>query len=310
VGRSGTGSVETLLVSYMIATRNRREELVKTLESCRAQDYPDKEIHVVDDGSTDETSKVVRERFPEVILSRNDPAIGSIASRNQILRRAQGDVLIGFDDDSRYVDPSSTARIVERFAANPDLGLLQGQDIGPEHPERVPEGPGRLSGEWHVSSFGAGRYAVRASVVGRVGMFPEFFWHAYEEPDLAVRIWDSGFRCLQWNDIIVWHEFSSLNRDERRTHFQHARNELLSNWMRTPWPYVLPLTLWRAATQLRYSLKRGWWTVEPQVWWAALKMAPLALRHRRPVRPETFRRCIQLGRRRISDPAEAWALGR
>lgn len=294
----------------MIATRNRREELVKTLESCRNQDHPLKEIHVVDDGSTDNTSQTVRDQFPEVILTRNDVPAGSVDSRNTIFTRAQGDILIGFDDDSRFIDRSATSKIVQRFEREPDLGLLQAQDIGPEHPERVSEGPARLSGEWHISSFGAGRYAVRRTVVEEVGFFPAFFWHAYEEPDLAIRIWDAGYRCLQWNDVIVWHEFSSLNRNERRTHFQHARNELLSNWMRTPWPYVLPLTLWRAATQLRYSLERGWWTVELQVWWAALKMAPLALRHRRPVRSETFRRCIQLGRKRIADPAVAWALGR
>lgn len=299
-----------MLVSYMIATRNRRDELAKTLESCRGQDYPAKEVHVVDDGSSDGTLEMVRARFPEVSITRNERAIGSIASRNLIFDRAQGEVLIGFDDDSRLIEGDATARIVARFVREPDLGLLDFQDIGPEHPERIAAGPGRLLGEWHTPSYGAGRFAIRRAALDAVGRYPAFFWHAYEEPDFAIRIWDAGFRCLQWNEILVWHEFSHLNRDERRTHFLHARNEHLSNWMRTPWPYVLPLTAWRAAAQLRYSFRRGWWTVEPRVWWAALRMAPTAFRNRKPVRRRTFLRSLRLPHARISDAAAAWSLGR
>lgn len=297
-------------VSYMIATRNRVDELLKTLMSCREQDYPDKEVHVVDDGSSDGTFEAVRTQFPEAILTRNDPNIGSVASRNQIFRRVTGDILIGFDDDCRFIDVGSTRRIVDRFSAEPDLGLIEFQDIGPEYPERIPEdSPARLRGERHIAGFGEGRYAVRRAAIKAAGTFAEFFWHAYEGPDLAIRIWDAGYRCLGWHNLIVWHEFSGANRNERRTHYLHARNELLSNLMRTPWLFLLPLACWRMIAQLRYSLRRRWWTVELKVWWDALQMAPQALRQRKPVRFDTLRRCLLLNRRAVADPREAWALG-
>jgi GT2 family glycosyltransferase len=299
-----------VLVTYMIASRNRREELLRTLLSCREQLYPDKEILVVDDASADGTYDAVRRDFPEAILMRNGVPIGSIASRNLMLGQARGDVLVGFDDDSRFIDIASTATVVERFQREPDLGLVDCQDIGPEHPERIGEGPGRLKGEWHTPSFGAGRYAMRRAVLDKTGFYAPFFWHSYEEPDLAIRIWDAGYRCLQWNDILVWHEFSNANRDEKRTHSLHARNELLSIWMRAPRRYVLALTAWRMASQLRYSLRRGWWADEPRIWWEAARKLRLALRYRRPVKGATYRRCVMLSRRRVSDPRGAWALGR
>jgi GT2 family glycosyltransferase len=222
-----------------------------------------------------------------------------------------GDVLVGFDDDSWFMEPDSTSRVVERFNREPDLGLIEFQDIGPEYPGRIDaNGPGRLRGERHVSSFGAGRYAVRRKAIEDAGVFPEFFWHAYEEPDLAVRIWDRGYRCLAWYDVVVWHEYSGVNRNERRTHYFHARNELLSCLMRVPSPYVIPLAMWRMASQARYSLSRGWGTVELEVWRDAARLAPRAIRERRPVSSETLRRCLLLNRRRVADPAEAWALGR
>jgi GT2 family glycosyltransferase len=287
----------------MIASHNRREELLKTVQSCFEQDYPDKEIHVVDDGSVDGSYEAVKTQFPEVILTRNELAQGSVSSRNQIFERVTGDVLIGFDDDSRFISKESTRRVVERFKQEPDLGLLDFQDIGPEFPERIPDdSPARMEGEYYVSSFGSGRFAIRREVLDITGHYPHFFWHTYEEPDMAIRIWDCGYRCLRWNDILIWHEFSSLNRDEERTHYYHARNELLSVWMRAPVPYIIPLSLWRMFSQFRYSQQRRWRTIEFRVWFDTLKMLKLALKHRRPVKAATLRRCLTLSRRRISDP--------
>lgn len=294
-------------VSFMITSRNRRDELLKTLLSCREQTYRDREIHVVDDGSDDDTYDEVRRHFPEVVVTRNEDPIGSVASRNLLFQRVSGDILIGFDDDSRFMSSDSTLRIVDRFCAEPDLGLLDFQDIGPEHPERIPDAsPGRLRGERHVSSFGAGRYAIRREVLTLTGLFPSFFWHAFEEPDLALRVWDHGFRCLAWYDILVWHEFSGANRDERRTHYFHARNEILSTLMRAPLPVVIPLVFWRVLSQLRYSVKRRWWSSEPRIWRDALRLVPRAMKERRPVSLNTMRRCLVLNRRWISDPEAVW----
>jgi GT2 family glycosyltransferase len=284
-------------VSYMIASHNRREELLKTIQSCCEQDYPDKEIHVVDDGSADGSYDAVAGRYPEVILTRNESAQGSVRSRNQIFERVTGDILIGFDDDSRFISRDSTARVVERFVREPDLGLLDFQDIGPEFPERIPDdSPARMRGEYPIPSFGSGRFAVRRAVLEKTGHHPPFFWHMYEEPDFALRVWDCGYRCVRWNDILVWHQFSGLNRNEERTHYFHARNELLSVWMRAPVIYVVPLSLWRMFRQFCNSQRRGWRSVEFRVWRDAARMMAQALEHRRPVKASTLRECLLLSR--------------
>jgi GT2 family glycosyltransferase len=284
-------------VSYMIASHNRREELLKTIQACYDQTYGDKEIHVVDDGSTDDSFEAVRKQFPEVIITRNETARGSVSSRNQIFRRVTGEILFGFDDDSRFIDPESTTLTVERFLRDDELGLLDFQDIGPEFPDRISMASrARPQGAHPVSSFGAGRFAVRRHVLEAAGLFPDFFWHAYEEPDLAIRIWNCGYKCLRWNAILVWHEFSQLNRDEQRTHYFHARNELLSVWMRTPITFLVPLTVWRMLSQFRYSQRRGWRTIDLRVWRDALKMMPVALKNRAPVKTSTLRNCLRMNR--------------
>jgi GT2 family glycosyltransferase len=296
------------LVTFMIATRNRVGELAKTLASCFEQDWPAIEIIVVDDASTDGTSEMVKSRFPQVELIRHEKNQGSIVSRNRILEHAKGKYVIGLDDDSRFISPDGCRRVVERLEAEPDLGIISFQAIGPENPASMtPEG--RLSGEWHCSSFAACGVAIRRSVLSVTGLLPEFFYHAYEEPDLCLRVWDAGYRALQWNDVVVYHEFSGLNRNEQRTHRRHARNEACSAFMRSPWYLAAPLAASRLTRQFRYALRRGWGWREPRVWAETLLYLPSALRCRRPVSPRALKISLAVNRWRVADSQAVWQLG-
>jgi GT2 family glycosyltransferase len=300
--------VSTPLVTFMIATHNRVDELAKTLESCRTQTWSAKEILVVDDASADGTSEMVRARFPEVNLVRWKQNRGSIAARYDILRRARGKYVIGLDDDSRLIDPDGCARVVTRMEDEPDLGILAFQPVGPEFPERLTE-EGRLRGEWHCSSFAACGVAIRRELLDRTGYLEELFFHMYEEPDLCLRAWDAGYRVVQWNEITVYHEFSPRNRSEQRNHGRHARNEALAVWMRCPWHLVLPLTLARLASQARFAASRGWLLGEPRVWAEFLGRLPRALWARHPVGTRAVKISLAVNRVHVTDPKDAWALG-
>jgi GT2 family glycosyltransferase len=295
-------------VTIMIATRNRVGELLKTLESCRALSGPPPEILVVDDTSSDGTYETVRAKFPDVNIVRNEVNKGSIASRNDILRRARGDYIIGLDDDSRFVEADACQRIVERLDREPDLGITSFQAIGPEFPETLkPEG--RATGEWHTSSFAFCAVVLRRSMLQQTGLLPEMFYHAYEEPDLSLRAWDAGYRVLQWNEILVYHEFSGQNRNEQRNHRFHARNEACSVVMRYPWPLIVPGVLGKLFGQVRYATRQGWLMGEPRVWGEFLLRLPRALGQREAVSARALKIAVGLNRRTCVDPNDAWRLG-
>jgi GT2 family glycosyltransferase len=296
------------LVSIMIATRNRVAELRKTLAACLAQDLDRLEILVVDDASTDGTFDEVRKKFPQVNIVRRERNLGSVAARNDIVRRAQGKYIIALDDDSRFVDRSACRRIVQRMDAETDLGIVSFQAVGPEHPERM-TAAGRLRGEWHCSSFAACGAAIRRSMLAKTGLFPESFFHAYEEPDLCIRAWNAGYRVLQWNEIVVYHEYSGLNRNEQRTHRFQTRNEACSAWMRCPWHLVLPMTLARFISQARYAGSRGWLLREPRIWAEFLWRLPRCLLHRQPVSVKAVKICLAVNRIKVKEAAAAWKLG-
>ena len=295
----------------MIATHNRVDELRTTLVSLRDRRGVEFETIVVDDASSDGTAEAVRAEFPEVTLVRFESNRGSVAARNEVLRRASGEIIVGLDDDSRFIEPDAIGPpLVVRMRAEPDLGILSFQPIGPERPERMTES-GRLRGEWHCSSFAACGVAIRRSVLNKTGLLPEFFFHAYEEPDLCLRVWDAGYRVLQWNEVVVYHAFTPQGRNEQRTHRRHARNEAASVLMRYPPHLAGPAAAYKLASQLRYAMSRGpsWVWREPWVWAEVAARVPTALRHRRAVSQRAVKIVTALNRVRTADREAVWRLG-
>ncbi|MGQ0620475.1 MAG: glycosyltransferase family 2 protein [Panacagrimonas sp.] len=91
------------LVTVIIATLNRAQLVPEAIKSVQAQTMSDFEIIVVDDGSSDGTSDVVRAiGDPRIRVLRHESRRGLSAGRNTGLREARG-TWVGFlDDDDRW----------------------------------------------------------------------------------------------------------------------------------------------------------------------------------------------------------------
>jgi len=87
-------------VSVIVVTHDDKEKLLDCLSSLEGQSYPEgeKEIIVVDDGSTDGSSEAVREVFPEVRIIEKEQT-GPDSSRNAGVALARGSVLMFVDSD-------------------------------------------------------------------------------------------------------------------------------------------------------------------------------------------------------------------
>jgi hypothetical protein len=96
--------------------------------------------------------------------------------------------------------------------------------------------------------------------------------------------------------VTIRHHYSGQARDEIRIHHRHARNEVWSSLMRCPFPFVLGVLGWRAASQFRYACRRGWsWVVREPRWWAqAVAGIPYFIRKRKPVSWEAYKRWLSL----------------
>ena len=93
-----------LTIAVVIATRNRKEDLQRTLQKVGELDPKPDEIIVCADGCTDGTVEYVK-TLSHVRLIVNEVPRGSISSRNTMMREASGDLVLSLDDDSYPVEP-------------------------------------------------------------------------------------------------------------------------------------------------------------------------------------------------------------
>lgn len=132
------------LVSILIPCHNAARWLAATLESALAQTWPDKEIIVVDDGSTDDSLAVARGFEVRGVRVISQPNRGAAAARNTALRAAHGDFFQFLDADD-LLHPEKIARQMERLAAAPPdtaatgrWGRFTGDPAQTSFPEKNP----------------------------------------------------------------------------------------------------------------------------------------------------------------------------
>lgn len=114
---------ETPLVSVVILTFNQAPYLREAIESARAQTYRNKEILVIDNGSSDGTAEIVAE-YPEVrriFLENRGPSSG----RNRGIAEAQGEYITFLDGDDRMRADCVEARL-HLAQKEPNFGLIAG----------------------------------------------------------------------------------------------------------------------------------------------------------------------------------------
>lgn len=202
-------------VSIVIPTYNRKDSLKLTLQSLFNQTFSvnEYEIIVCDDGSTDETSELVKEfmnnslqcKFRYLYQNNRGPA----AARNLGVRNAEGK-LIGFIDDDCVAIPTWIEAAVESFK-DENVGGVQ----GPTLPAGNISLKDKIFHYVRTSNVSEQNYSYatcnifyRKNLIMKVGLFDESFpvpcWG--EDTDLGNRILKINYAILFNQKVIVYHE--------------------------------------------------------------------------------------------------------
>jgi GT2 family glycosyltransferase len=221
------------MLSIVIITRNTQELLAGLLISIR-QDTSLRpllrEIVVVDNASSDGTSQLVKETFPEVLYLNNLENRGFAAAANQGSALATGDFFLFLNSDTRLL-PGEVEKVLSFMKDDATVGIagpqLVYEDMRPQRSfanapslllETVPflsmalAFPAKYGARRATSSpprdvasvIGAAMF-VRAHAMRVLEGFDEGFFFFLEETDFCVRAKQSGYRVLFFPSAKVIH---------------------------------------------------------------------------------------------------------
>lgn len=246
------------LVSYVVATYNRPDDLAESVESILCQEYEPFEVVIVSN-STDRTSELFEDggRFDlaNVHYHEFSGRMGVPKARNVGYGLARGDVLVTIDDDAVLDSTDATTTVVSTFREHDDVGAVAFQsrdyDSNTVTREEIPDPPAfdtPPSEPYRATSFIGVGNAIRRRALELAGGYPDDFVYGFEEMDLSLRILDAGYDVLYVPSIVVRHKRSP---EGRRTDIE-TKEHLVENRLRLairnlPWRYVLfTVLIWSA----------------------------------------------------------------
>jgi GT2 family glycosyltransferase len=235
-------------LSVVILTYNRVDELIRTLE--QTLELPEApSIVVVDNASTDSTSDVVAQRFPDVKLIALERNIGA-AARNIGVQQVQTPY-VAFSDDDSWWACGSLAMAVQLLDAYPRVAALCGRILlGPEQREdpicsamaSSPLPSNGLPGP-ALLGFVACAVVFRRQAYLAAGGYEEKFFVGGEEELLTLDLVSAGWSVVYIPELVV-HHYPSPQRDNISRQKIVIRNALWVAWLRLTLPAALRQT-WR-----------------------------------------------------------------
>jgi len=124
-----------LSITVIIPSFNRAYCLERALDSVLKQSYLPSSIIVIDDGSTDDTEKVVKTKYPQIEYYKQENA-GVSAARNLGINKSSTDWIALLDSDDEWL-PDKLERQVEVLRQNPESKLCHTEEIWIRNGKRV-----------------------------------------------------------------------------------------------------------------------------------------------------------------------------
>lgn len=267
-----------------ITTLNRANTLPKALNSAKEQNYKNKKIIVIDDASTDGTSKI-RETFPDVEWFHNKTSRGLRENRNRMMQISGYKYFVSLDDDAWFLQGDEVTIAVTHMEHNPKLAAIAFDILSPDSSHKRCRSKPRKTHNY----IGCG-HILRLSAVKEAGWY-ENSPGAYgaEERDLCLRLMNKGYSIDILPGVHVWHDKAWDNRDWFPLHKSGVCNDLFLTIRRCPFPDIFITLPLKIISHLKFGIKN------PEMLHATfsgitffMKKLPESFKTRKAVRRDVF----------------------
>jgi len=228
-------------VSIIVVNWNAQRFLKDCLETLSRQTYAEREIILVDNGSTDSSVGFVKENFPDVNVVQLDENKGFTGANIEGLKVAEGGFIALVNNDTR-ADKNWIENLIEPMVGDQRVGicasklLMDGTEkINSAGDGVTTAGVGFNRGLWRDAGFynslepvfaGCGAAVLyRRAMLEEVGFLDEDFFLYDEDTDLNFRAQLTGWKCMYVPSAIVYHKAQATAGRLSDLHvYYHTRN--------------------------------------------------------------------------------------
>lgn len=251
-------------ISIIIITRNRKRYLEECVQSVLMQEYPDYEILIGDNGSTDDTIEYLRsldaseERVHVYFFDRN---LGSCEGRNRLLQQAKGGLWFIIDDDATFQRPNDLKLVAQTFDEHPSAGAIGYTVVNATDPKTLNLWMYQAKPEvMRWKEFQSAQFASCAVCFRQMAMedarfapgeyFVNSFFYSWDEFPIAWRLCETGWECWYSPEVAIRH-YGSATIDTPTKHRVRLDAKSVGQFagLMLPfphgwWRYVVRLSLW------------------------------------------------------------------
>jgi GT2 family glycosyltransferase len=213
-------------VSILIVSKNRKEELEFTLNIlAQMLDFSIHEVLVFLDGCTDDSS-VLKVKIDWVNWYSSEKSIGASAARHLLYPNAQGQFLIGLDDDAHPLNVDFIDKTISLFSKYLNVGIIAFQEVKgiyTSDAEALLQSES-LDEEYYTNDFIGCGFAIRNEVYKATNGFPVWIDIYGEESCVAIEVIAQGFDILYSNKIKVNHRVNKqLRKNAGQNYFRFGK---------------------------------------------------------------------------------------
>lgn len=237
------------LVYILILNWNNWPDTVECIDSCLNLTYPNKHLLIIDNGSTDDSEKTLRERYPGITFIQTGRNLGFSGGNNCGIEAAiaAGAEYIWLLNNDTVVAPDALDALVSALDADAHGGMAASM-IYYHGSDRIWSAGGswrpgllklRQRGAYstdsslycrneYVGSASACSLLVRSETVQRIGALDENYFLYWEDTDWCARALSAGKKILFVPGSKVWHKVSaSADQHSKLQYYYYTRNGLL-----------------------------------------------------------------------------------
>lgn len=229
--------MSTPKVSVIILNYNGEQFLEDCFTSLKHNtSYPNYEVLMVDNNSTDDSVFFTKKHFPWVNVVEIDTNKGFAAGNNVGIQKTNSDYVLLLNTDT-IVQPQWLSKVVETAESDCNIGVVGAIPVHmdmlnlysrPAHFDRVED----------VSQVAGAAMLIKRAVLDKVGLLDDYSFLYWEDTEFCWRTYLAGYKIVYDYDAVIYHHVGGSSGNTKWI-YEKKKNELYTYLKLLDLPYSI-----------------------------------------------------------------------